>query len=373
MGDPLVVLPTELILIVLSFLDLPSLYSATTALASAARIWDAHAVPITEAALARLPRGTRRCIRAVAIVQKMAVPCSSLDVFAWFHLYGHASDIPLLRLGPEHARRLLHKAWRLHWLAQACLGDFQARSASACVPWKNTTTTTGLLHQPSGRPPQQLQESTPISWVEEHRVLRALWRLQLYLEVRAAPHVFSSADLPALSYSTLWAKLPAFELQELCTIADYLRESMRADEVSESCISHSEADSNNDNNHHHAENVLGGLPRLTPDMVQPTWPIRELDPSPAAYFREQDSTHLQHASPGYLALVRLHGCRLDSLSRTIGETKMHALRWLGVFLWDKQRMIALGLDSGGFRRSSLLLLRRSSQEDSSLEVRWRGL
>ena len=169
--------------------------------------------------------------------------------------------------------------------------------------------------------------ATP-SWLEEQRVLKSLWRLQLYIDVLAIrlPHFAAPSDdkvakmLRYLGPGRLCSFSRESEFQEL----DYVHEHIIQNVDCSGCYSD-------------FSRFLEVLPRLKASRV-PT-PVSYMDPGidPHFYIPADRATAKQAPGAQFLYLARhVTDCPLRGL-----DTR--PFRYLGFGVWDLRRIVALGL------------------------------
>lgn len=313
MPDPFRALPSELDLLILRWLDLPSLYCALKAFPSLAETFNAYTAFIIESSIRHYPLDIQRCIRTIVTLAKLPGESISLEVFTLFYLQGEASEERLVNLTPSNGHHILEKAWQIHWVTEYSLNDSISRTEKARAAIK----------------PDLPGSPLPASWIEEQRFLRAWWRFQVWTDVASAKSNFPQEQIRKMTPTRLWRSLSAWEVEELLTIMNY------------------DIDKNDEEPDKMRLPIDGytGLRQtsshkcffFTEDIVQSTWPIRRPSEDYKAFFCQQDEIHIRFAAPGFRTKYYLHASRLLPDNAGTPDT------WhMGLFIWDKRRMARLG-------------------------------
>lgn len=340
MSDPFRRLPSEIRIEVLRHLPLPSVYAATRAFLSLSQTFNTFPTDIVNSATQQYPRSIRRSIRSG--ITAASLPRSELQLYRFLGLHINEEsgpDVPLAALTPALAHWILQKAWQVHWATQDCLKTLAARMDHACHEW----TKKGPNEPPA-----------PISWVEEHRVLRAYWRIQLVLDI-CEPTIkfdcFYSRFRPLLLSS---CRVP-HQILEWDVVAEYEMQKSIRSETGEKLI----------------EPVASLTEiRFSEVLVQPTWayPKSVRDGDTGACFYEQDEQYLDFPARGswYESNLDWHG----SPWVLNGQWTSNFL-YLGCRLWDKRRMILLGLaDTWHNGLGGILPTSNRASGSASLLRRW---
>lgn len=178
---------------------------------------------------------------------------------------------------------------------------------------------------PEGRPYEPLKCDNP-SWIEEQRVYRALWRLQLYFDLVTITR--PSPGNPSQVWDLLknegpyrvWSDLQNLhELDEINCVYKFLRKSSDAITTASTQPPH-----------------LTKVPTFEPKFVALPESTRYGDLESSRW--DQTPSHLDCCSPGVLAFK---GIQLRS-NRYLKEP-FELFRRLGFCIWDREKMTRLGL------------------------------
>ena len=165
------------------------------------------------------------------------------------------------------------------------------------------------------------------SWIEEQRVCRALWRLQLYFDlvtiVRPRPGATSLAWnlLNSLGPHRVWGKLKRrWELGEIDCVYDFLCECVGATRMPPAHRSH-----------------LIELPTTNPKvlMAPRSMPYRDHD----LWRRTDPNENIDRPSPGASKIRALRHVFWPPLQSSLFKPSQR----LGFYVWDWERMVGLGL------------------------------
>ncbi|KAL1969769.1 hypothetical protein VTN77DRAFT_7278 [Rasamsonia byssochlamydoides] len=324
-------LPREVLLAIMQHVPLPFLHSLVYASPAAARIFDAYGVAILEAAMtATLPDQIQDIIRLVAMVRSSAVECRSLGEFSRLYIGPEASDFPpplSMDLSPAILRGMLVTAWQVWCLTHACLQHYIDRCMALqpshlvdptfefgikAPPWQE---------QPAGKR-YQPRNAGPPSWVEEQRVARAFWQVQMLYDLRKAAVQgqlgWPQDDLDRLHWldaATFW-RATGVQAEQIWAVMEYI------DEME----------------------TKGGC-----SAQKPPWPVREVTvrwPTPEPVSQdasgldwEQDAVHLDKETPGYRCVGLLAGHARSPLR----YVTFAPFSRLGFAFWDLKRLCALEL------------------------------
>lgn len=203
--------PTEIILKILCELaDLDALYNLIRASPASSNIFDYYAHAIIEAVLSMCPLKIeiQHLIRAVILTRSSALPFNNLHDFEMLFEEQHISTNRGCRSPPitlpsdslkaaslESIRSGLATACRISALTYTCLEFYleHLRDNNICNPYycdAKRVNLDGFLQNPThvwarsvGKAVEEKCDGPP-SWVEEMRVARALWKMQLVGEVQ---------------------------------------------------------------------------------------------------------------------------------------------------------------------------------------------
>lgn len=169
---------------------------------------------------------------------------------------------------------------------------------------------------------------TSSSWVEEQRVSRALWRLQLYMDLvsmREAGPLSNTIDdvtdvLRNEGPHRIWNKLAKWELEEIDCVHDYLVENLEAKD-----------------SYSKTSPYLVSMPVITdqPVALPASYPYD--DECTRAWAQRELNLNRQNPAVGLMRVMRsredspLRGCDFKPFWR------------LGCWIWDTKRMTTLGL------------------------------
>lgn len=228
----------------------------------------------------------------------------------------------------------------------------------------------------------EIMKCTAPSWIEEQRVLRALWRIIIYFDVqtivglRADPNSALSELLAKQGPRSIWfgkwlfgeelkPTLHPWEIQEIDTVFVFLGEG--SEKAPMPVVQKS---------------GLRKLPLIEPGSftVPQTPPVAD---TVAAQWQQLPSD-LQRAGPGYQYL-RSQQKQLSYLAdvdgygmwRPVNNEDFNPLRTFGMCIWDNEKLARLGLARlDGMPReiyeSYLSGLHRSQPNFCELSIRWRS-
>lgn len=316
--------------------DLPSLWNLFQACPAAAAIFEQHYRDILTSALSYYPSELRKLL--YAILNHRIEADADINSRHYFAGMWHAAmNGEMLDLaGPEHtiatsfsilaAKSLLSDADRIQQLAYSFLGTHLARTAMI----KPSYQVDAYFHYfNSEGPPERrrydIAELGPPSWVEEQRVLRAFWRLQVFLDL-CSKGCGSRGDkidedilrLREEGPHMIWGRLPPWVTKELDCVYDYLLDMTRTSRTHPHLWTFPKPD-----------HRLEAVPAISPgsDESLRSW--------------GQDETSLTRRSHGANFFNAL---KADPHSPLRGRD-LKPLWDLGLGFWDLKRMVSLGLMS----------------------------
>lgn len=331
-------LPSEIRIEVLKYLPLPSVYAATRAFLSLCQTFNAFPTDTIHSATQQYPHTIQRCIWSG--ISSASPPRSEIPLCRFLSIQmnevGLSKPPGPLTLGL--ARRVLQKAWQIHWATQACLKTLAARIDYACHDWTN---------KDANEPP------APISWVEEHRVLRAYWRIQLAFDVSEPSirfHDFYACFRPLLLSSCR----VRHQIPELDAVVEYEVQKCVGSEIGEAAV---EPDSS------------FTKIQFSENLVEPTWaltrPGNGVDDF-GAFKCGQCELCFHYSARGLWYKYHLGGQKghwtLQSLSS--------ACSYFGCEIWDKRRMVLLGLSDAWKSRIGDLFNGKGGCDSATLFERW---
>lgn len=328
MRDPLYSLPADLVLLVMkSSLDLPSLGSLIQASAVAAATFEQYYDKITEAVIiSTLSTPLQRLVRTIitlrsdaSVVKGQPESPAALDDFLNSYVYGDAGSRPLSKISAHLSVLVsfLRLASDIERLTQSFF-ETHLNRVNGITPSHLLNPSFHFSYQPlddhpEGRPYRPAKCGPP-SWVEHHRVYRALWRIQLYYDL--APSI-ESEEGP----HRVWGRLTPWELDEIQCVYDHLQELQPPE-----------------NDPSDSQPSLS-LPNIKPPNTTQLWvaqPPPE-DHDTAVAWR-QDLEAADHVSPGYNFF---HGPCVRMPSSPLEKSSFRAFRRLGFGIWDLQKMAGL--------------------------------
>ncbi|KAI9833945.1 MAG: hypothetical protein M1819_003454 [Sarea resinae] len=251
-------LSPEILLAIVTKLDLPSLHRLLHASPATFRLFDGYAVEITESILETDPmtRQIPETIHVVALIRSSELPYDNLDDFIkryisasldldWGYSYIPPTTFPKTT-SPAILRGILASAHQISCLMLTCLRHYLDR-VMAISPERpvdkaftyNLISRGDVFFGPAfrRRPESEsyaIEDAGPPTWVEEQRVTRGFWRVQLFHDLKtAAAH--SRLGWPKEDVERLQAMEPIdlynehyrgfhFEFEEIQTVVDYTRE-----------------------------------------------------------------------------------------------------------------------------------------------------
>lgn len=328
MRDPFYNLPVPLVVLILkSSLDLRSLGYLIQASPAAAATFEQDCDKITEAVItSTLPTQLQQLVRTIitvrtddSIVKTRSDSLAALDEFINSYVFGDAGSRPLSKTSAHLSvlRSVLDLASDIEHHAQSFFETHVNRvnevHPSHLVKPSFRFSYEPFEDHPEGRPYQPAKCGPP-SWVENHRVCRALWRIQLYNDL--APFI-GSEDGPR----RVWGRLTPWELDEMQCVYDHLQEIHPSDKYT--------SDSQ----------PSPRLPAIAPTNSTQDWaaqaPPKDTD---TAFAWGQDPESANHPSPGYNFF---HAGCLHMPSSPLKESSFRPFRRLGFGIWDLQKMAGL--------------------------------
>lgn len=185
------------------------------------------------------------------------------------------------------------------------------------------------------------------SWIEEQRVCRALWRVQLYFDLATItrPRLDAASQawtlLSSLGPHRIWGKLKNSELGEMDCVYDFLWECFDTKSMPSSHRSH-----------------LSELPATDPKSLTAAKSMPYHDQR--APKRDHPVEQLDRPSPAV--------CRLGAIL----YSRFKPLQRLGIHIWDRKRMAGLGLIK--VRRSEKYLAPiRNPSSEFEFYFKWNSL
>lgn len=312
--------------------DLATLQYLLEASPSAAAIFEQHYCEVTEALLDRLPLHFQRLLRTIVAIQTNRLVIkdlvNSFEDPSQCRVFNIVRTIRATRLltNTTHSfaavRSLVSSAGQLQRLSQCFFDTFLAR-VNGIRPYRIVDDRYHYRDFPKELPERHSYEPLPCgpaSWVEEQRVLRALWRLQLYFCLVSIVEDDGGRDGIARKASLIeglhnvWKDEAAWQVDELDCVYEFLVEM----ETSTA--------------------PLSMLPSVASRLV--TAPQRPPEHTEAHCRWEQTPIFLRNwPGPGasYFSALRiyhyspLHGAGFKPLRR------------LGMGIWDRKKMVGLGL------------------------------
>jgi len=333
MPDPFCTLPLPLPLMIFEAIeDLSTLSYLLEASPSAAIIFRQHYCEVTEAVLDRLPLHMQRLLRTIVAIQSNRLVIrdrvNSFEEPSQWRVPNIVSTIKATRLLTKatHSfaavRSLISSAGQVQRLSK-CFFDTVLARVNSVRPYRIADERYRYRDYPKEPPerlPYQPLHCGPTSWVEEQRVLRALWRLQLYFCLVRIVEDGGGTDGIARNACliegphNIWKGRAAFHMDQLDCVYEFLVEK----ETSTAPLSKLPS----------VTSRFVTTPQRPPKhtVVHCRWEqthiyFRDWPGPGASYF---SGLGIYHYSP-------LHGADFKPLSR------------LGMGIWDRKRMVRLGL------------------------------
>ncbi|ETS79406.1 hypothetical protein PFICI_09259 [Pestalotiopsis fici W106-1] len=222
-------LPVELCLSILQHCDLSSLWHLTLASRDVAAVFDEYALETVEKVIANsIPEQTQALMRAVIRTRAACGP----GLEAAQSITAIDSD-PLRRDEVEDRsipRRFLSLAHHLHTISHAT-AEYYIEQSLTVRPWSSLQLDlkADCLRQRFDRAKKceyHPLKTGPPSWVEEQRIIKQLWRIQLFFELNNA-QLHHRLEWPREDQYPLvdiaeFFTIRDFELQQLFTVYDFL-------------------------------------------------------------------------------------------------------------------------------------------------------
>ncbi|KAK1589892.1 uncharacterized protein LY79DRAFT_556023 [Colletotrichum navitas] len=247
------VLPREILILILAELpDARALYQLIRASPAACRLYTAVGAEVLERVLARsVPPQIHQLIRLVGVI-RTSTPSSpiapSFQAFLGQYIRPAADDKEYFPLAPPLSqtcsgekelggvRKLLLIARRIACLTSLCIASYRERCLSITPSHRTERggSSCGMTSKPweerSDGIPYRPRDVGPPTWIEEQRVMRGLWRLQVFHELKTASSEDrtrwserdkrEAADMTPEDFFDVWGP----QLEELLTVVDFVRE-----------------------------------------------------------------------------------------------------------------------------------------------------
>ncbi|KAK2051687.1 hypothetical protein LY76DRAFT_673941 [Colletotrichum caudatum] len=242
-------LPREILILILAELpDVRALYQLIRASPAACRLYTAVGAEVLERVLARsVPpqiHELTRLARAISASTPTSPIAPSFTAFLDQHIRPAADDdeyfpssppLGRVRGGEKELRRVLSIARRIACLTPICIAAYRERCLSITPSHK--TERGGPPQGSASKPwtdrfegaPYRPQDVGPPTWIEEQRVVRGLWRLQVFHELKTAlsegrtgwpdEDKQRAAGMTPEDLFDGWRP----QLEELLTVADFVR------------------------------------------------------------------------------------------------------------------------------------------------------
>ncbi len=360
MPDPFAYLPAPLPLLIMEAIeDLPTLHYLLQASSVSASIFARFYSDVISAIVSNYPPALQKLLRLSLYLQNAdeivtewhTKTLDALEQLLETFLGDHIQDVADLCLkspiAPAAARSHAHTAQNVQQLAHQILEVHLARTEQIIPSFQLDPSFRYRAQSPrcpESRPYEPVTWRSP-SWIEEQRVLRALWRIQVYTQLRGIVMRRQTPDSWDPVNSTLGKQGPKhickdageWELKEL----DWVYVCLLRNATLENSTSVWD--------HFH----LSLMPRAKQQQVA----MPALYPKHDAnlYAWDQEELHLGHPSPGSSFMRTLYSRQSswqygDDLDRfwhyEIGLYGIDSLWQLGLGIWDGKRMAMLGLVRG---------------------------
>ncbi|KAJ5407383.1 hypothetical protein N7465_008667 [Penicillium sp. CMV-2018d] len=310
---------------------------------------DPEAIRLIESTLKENPIMCHELHRSFRMALKLRQPCLADTSLAEFVARDHSSslmDTPS-SISSAVLKEMVIVAANIQRLACACLTTLLTRVRKVqprC--WKGIREP-GLLEMQEGTEPYQPRDVGPPSWIEEYRVYRALWHLQLYsdLSIAGARLNWPQSDLENWrTESTDWYSVPPMMREELRTISECLETLYEVDPILRT--TKSQVTSINDGIHLISQLPNASRLRCKFDFWAP--------PSPPEIPDHEDGIPADVWGQGLVSIDwnRMAGCFRACQIRTSTHPTRHQVcriqdarpwRGLGMPIWDLWRLYCLGL------------------------------
>lgn len=344
--------PREILIKILTDVaDLKALYHLTRAFPAAYRLFNAVGPEILEHVLTEsVPRQLHELVRLVGAI-RMWTPrnpmAPSLETFLSQYIRSAEYDKEYFPCAPPltqsfndreelgDIRRLLLIARRIACLTPLCISYYRDRCmsvtlshkverrgvyyGSAMKPWRERYD--GKHYQP--------QDIGPSTWVEEQRVMRGFWRLQVFQEFKRAVSegrtgwvAESNQQAYKMAPETLFEGW-RLQLEEVLTVTDFLKEY---------------AIESKENTAIQAHTISLPKPRSEGEPTA-SWPVLAEAPRPDAW--PGWTSHLNAPSAAWSFFGHLH---INPRSPIRG-VDFWPFRQLGLAIWEREKLIRLELMS----------------------------
>lgn len=300
-------LPTELLVEILKDCpDLSTLYSLINTSPRFSAIFDNHTTAIVEAVLKTVHKVVRR-----PMDMAISIRAGEYENHPWRRDWDKRDrrNYTLQGLPSSLLRKFVHLAHRIHVLAHLCLDQCLQRCRDLG------------------------KEVGPPSWAEEQRTIQSFWRLQVFYEVKTAwlqgRFNWEASDLSDFRFESLtlerqyYGGYEEWQKEQVLTAAEFVEEIKAREGIS------------------NAESVFS--PFRLPDLgdreiVDPSWQCDRLRPTgPRPAFLEV-STAWKY--------LRQRATPPDAVTEP-QRLPLTPYRKFGLFLWDREKLTALGLWPNG--------------------------
>ncbi|EFQ31464.1 hypothetical protein CGRA01v4_11055 [Colletotrichum graminicola] len=247
------VLPKEILILILAELpDVRALYQLIRASPAACRLYTAVGAEVLERVLARsVPAQIHQLIRLVGVIRTSTLSspiAPSFQAFLGQYIRPAADDKEYFPLSPPLSqicsgekelgavRKLLLIVRRIACLTSLCIASYRERCLSITPSHKTERegSSYGIASKPweerSDGTPYRPRDVGPPAWIEEQRVVRGLWRLQVFHELKTALSEdgtgWSERDKREAADMTLEDLFNGWgpQLEEVLTVVDFVRE-----------------------------------------------------------------------------------------------------------------------------------------------------
>ena len=193
----------------------------------------------------------------------------------------------------------------------------------------------------------------PATWVEEYRVIRALWRLQLFClltkpNTRVTPRTHEEAAyleccIPARQdeFSNYFSHLTSWEIDEILCVQDYL-ESARISMRAPPSTSHDADNSSYSTSGSNQTNSSPSTPSSS-SATPPVFPVpaaSRFNSPPSPFQRHHDLIAIKRSTEAYNFFHR-YGLRQPT--SPLQRSNWSNFRRLGFGIWDQERMCQMEL------------------------------
>ncbi|KAH8800838.1 hypothetical protein F5884DRAFT_685218 [Xylogone sp. PMI_703] len=339
--DPFSQLPAEILLKLIKLVpDFSSLWSIINASSAVSVLFDESAVEIVDAVIAVTIMGRmQELIRAVAHARALSWPTNRISrprnqVSMARNITSNVKAPSSLNklIDSKSLRSLVSLAHEIHVLAHRCI-DHYIQASLAMSPSSldiSAPHNENVQDNNNVKSRQYQPRSTgPPSWVEEQRVVKALWRIQLFFELNIARETQilnwpkdDLDNLASLSFPDFYT-IEQFESQQILTVYEFIQDIKK-----EAC----------------SQNTY-----QLPTVIRKNGfnLVCDLQPSPTKSKEAHFHQGLEYLDFPPMSFLFQRAAAVNYLDSPLSGIPFDPYRKFGFALWDEKRMTDLGFSEPG--------------------------